>query len=92
MVFEAVSPSSTEKDLVELAGLYFKAGVEEYWIADARGKKLAFRILVRGPRAFRAQAPVRGWISSRVWGRSFKLRRTTDRVGNPDFVLDSRGR
>jgi Uma2 family endonuclease len=90
MVFEAVSPSSTEKDLVKLAALYFKAGVEEYWIADAREKKLDFKILVRGPRAFRPQVVSRGWIASPVWGRSFKLRRTKDRLGQADFLLEER--
>jgi Uma2 family endonuclease len=91
MVFEAVSARSVQKDLVELAELYAAAGVEEYWIADARRKKLDFRILVRGRRGFTTQPASRGWIASRVWGRSFRLLRAKDRAGLPGFALESRG-
>ncbi|MBO0699914.1 MAG: Uma2 family endonuclease [Zavarzinella sp.] len=36
MVLEVVSDSSEEKDLLDLARLYWEAGVIEYWLADAR--------------------------------------------------------
>jgi Uma2 family endonuclease len=88
MVFEAVSAPSQKKDLVDLAETYFHAGVEEYWIADARDEKLVFKILVRGKRAFREQRRSRGWVASRIWARSFRIVESEDRAGLPVFTLE----
>jgi Uma2 family endonuclease len=90
MVFEAVSASSEHKDLVNLVKLYYAAGVDEYWIADARRDRLDFRILVRGPRGFTTKRASRGWTASPVWGKAFRLRRAADRSGLPEFLLEHR--
>jgi Uma2 family endonuclease len=39
MVLEVVSDSSLQKDTVHLRELYWKAGVAEYWLVDARGSE-----------------------------------------------------
>ena len=36
LVLEVVSKSSVRKDTVILRDLYYKAGIEEYWLVDAR--------------------------------------------------------
>jgi Uma2 family endonuclease len=87
MVLEVVSDSSVDKDLIDLPLLYWKAGVAEYWLVDARGATVQFEILKRGPKAYsttRRQSG--GWLKSEVFGRSFRLVRSQDEVGEP---LDS---
>lgn len=89
MVLEVVSKSSAKKDLVELPEAYARAGVPEYWIADARGEAIDFRILVlTADGSYQAQAAsADGWIQSKVWGRAFRLERFLDRAGLTDFRL-----
>ena len=90
MVFEAVSRSSPAKDLVDLVDRYARAGIPEYWIADARAEELVFRILVLDPDgAYRDQEPDEaGWSTSPAWGRAFRLRRVTNPAGLTEFRLD----
>jgi Uma2 family endonuclease len=74
LVVEVVSDSSVEKDTRRLPAAYFKAGVREFWLADARGKRLLFRIHHRGRRGFQAVAPdARGFQRSSVFGCAFRL-------------------
>jgi hypothetical protein len=69
---------------------YFEAGVREYWLGDARGQRLDFKIFRRGPRGFRA-APTRAdWQRSVVFGREFKLERRPARMGLDDYELSVR--
>ncbi len=88
MVLEVVSESSVSKDNVKLREAYWEAGIAEYWIADARGERLEFRILKRGPKAFTDTRKQASWLRSTVFGKSFRLTRDTDRSGNPTFTLD----
>lgn len=91
MVLEVVSDSSVKKDTDELFGLYWKAGVREYWLIDARGDGLRFDIYHRGPKGF--VAPRRGaggWLKSQVFARSFRLTQSTDDVGDPRYTLEVR--
>ncbi len=90
MVLEVVSPSSVRKDTVTLRELYGRAGVDEYWLVDARGTKPKFDILrPRGGRL--AAAPSRrGWLASAIFGRSFRLVRRIDEMGHPSYLLDCR--
>ena len=88
MVLEVVSESSVSKDNVKMREAYWEAGIAEYWIADARGERLEFRILKRGPKAFTDTRKQAGWLRSSVFGKSFRLTRDTDRSGNPTFTLD----
>ncbi len=87
MVLEVISRSSVEKDTDILMDLYWRAGIREYWLVDARGDEVIFdiyRYTARGYVATRKQA---GWIKSAVFGRSFKLTRHTDELGNPEYTL-----
>lgn len=89
VVLEVVSDSSEEKDLVDLPRLYWRAGVREYWLVDARGDQPQFEILRRGPKAFvstRRQAG--GWLKSEVFGRSFRLVGGEDELGEPLYTLE----
>ena len=78
-VLEIVSRSSVQKDTVKLKKLYYKAGIREYWLIDARGKEIEFQILVRGKGGFVSQPRRSGWISSPVFGRRFYLKRQSYR-------------
>jgi Uma2 family endonuclease len=91
MVLEVVSASSVRKDTETLRDLYWRAGIREYWLADARGDRPAFEILhhtVRGYAATRRQAG--GWLRSNVFGRSFRLTQGSDPLGHPQYSVEVR--
>jgi len=88
MVLEVVSGSSINKDKVDLRDAYWEAGIPEFWLVDARGDRLEFQILKRGPKGFVETRKVAGWLKSSVFNRQFKLTRGKDRSGNPTFKLD----
>ena len=90
MVIEVVSDSSVEKDAKTLPKLYFRAGVLEYWLVDARGEPLSFQIFQRGKNRFQSAPERDGWLRSNVFGLEFRLVRQLDLVGQPEFVLESR--
>jgi Uma2 family endonuclease len=91
VVLEVVSLSSVRKDTVDLRTGYFDAGVPEYWLIDARAEPISFEILKRGSRGYtttRAQAG--GWLKSNVLGKTVRIKRATDPLGNPQFILEHR--
>jgi Uma2 family endonuclease len=89
MVLEVVSDSSEEKDLDRLRDLYFKAGIAEYWIIDARSDTIVFDILKRGPKAYVAtRKQSGGWVKSEVFGKTFRITRTVTRRGKPIHNLE----
>ena len=88
MVLEVVSDSSVEKDNDVLMDLYWKAGIREYWLVDARGERIEFQILRHTSRGYVAARPSGGWRKSAVFGKSFRLTRQLDDLGHPDFTLD----
>jgi Uma2 family endonuclease len=90
MVLEVVSDSSEEKDLEILHQQYWEAQVREYWVVDARREPLVFMIHRRGPRGFVAVRKHDGWLKSAVFGKSFRLLRQQDALGNPLFRLEVR--
>lgn len=91
MVVEVVRGSSARKDLIDLVHDYARAGVREYWLVDARGEELDFRILVLAGRRFRAARRQRGgWLRSSTLARQFRLRRITNLAGLADYRLDVR--
>jgi Uma2 family endonuclease len=91
MTLEVVSDSSVKKDNVNLFSLYWKAGVREYWLIDARGDELRFDIYRRGPKGFLAtRRAAGGWLKSTVFARSFRLAQSTDDVGDPRYTLEVR--
>jgi len=91
LTVEVVSSGSVEKDTVVLPGLYFAAGVREYWLIDARDERPTFELFRRGRRAFAAtRLQAGGWRKSGVLGRSFRLVHGTDRLRRPTFTLEVR--
>ena len=90
MVLEVVSDSSVEKDTEILRKAYFLAGIEEYWLVDARGETISFEILRRGAKGFVSVRKQEGWLKSGVFGKSFRLLKSLNRLGYPQFRLESR--
>ena len=83
MVLEVVSTSSVRKDCESLRELYWKAGIAEYWLVDARGDQLQFDILRRTSRGYSVTRKSVGWIKSTVFEQSFRLIRKTNEWGHP---------
>lgn len=90
IVLEVVSDSSVQKDTVRLRNLYWKAGVCEYWLVDARREAPTFEILRRSEKGFVATRKRDGWLMSSVLGTSFRLTQHTDPLGHPAFALEMR--
>ncbi|NLX95061.1 MAG: Uma2 family endonuclease [Rhodopirellula sp.] len=91
LVVEIVSDRSVKKDTVRLPLAYWRAGVAEYWLIDARGEALVFRIQRRGPSAYETISPdSEGFQRSDVFRRGFRLTRRRDRRGGWAFDLEHR--
>jgi Uma2 family endonuclease len=80
-VLEVVSDSSVQKDTVSLPEVYYRAGILEYWLIDARGAEVDMQILHRGPEKYLPAPRQAGWQLSEVFGRSFRLERRQGRHG-----------
>jgi Uma2 family endonuclease len=89
MVLEIVSDSSVEKDMERLPDLYRRAGVPEFWRVDARAE-LRFEILRLTDSGYVEARDSDGWQRSAVFGRSFRLTRRADRLGQPEYTLEVR--
>jgi Uma2 family endonuclease len=90
VVLEVISDSSVQKDTVRLRELYWKAGVREYWLADARRDPAKFIILRAGAKGFVAARKQGGWLRSEVLGKSFRLVQHADPLGHPAYTLEVR--
>ena len=89
LVVEIVSDHSVKKDNVRLAAAYWKAGVGEYWLLDARGEELSFRIQKRGAKAYEpVPTDDEGFQYSAVFEESFRLACHRDRRGGWAFDLE----
>jgi Uma2 family endonuclease len=79
MIVEIVSDASVSKDTRRLPEAYFRAGVGEFWFADARGEELVFHIHQRGESEFEPVAPdADGFQPSSTFACSFCLNGTAD--------------
>jgi Uma2 family endonuclease len=87
LVLEIVSKSSVKKDTVLLRDLYFKAGIQEYWLVDVRDGAMSFEILQRTPEGYVSVAAADGWIASKVLGKKVQLQKKVDPLGHPQFVV-----
>jgi len=87
MVLEIVSDGSVAKDMEKLLHLYWKAGIGEYWLVDVRGQSVFFEIYRHPAKSYVATTKERGWVKSKVFGKSFRLTRGKDEQGNPEFTL-----
>jgi len=86
-VMELVSDSSVEKDTEKLLQAYHRARIPEYWLIDARGEEMIFRILLWRKSGYVA-APVKdGWQHSRVFDRRFRLERQREEFGLWEYTL-----
>jgi Uma2 family endonuclease len=90
MVLEIVSSSSVEKDTITLPDLYWRTGIPEYWLVDARSARLQFDIFRHEPDGYAAVRKQGGWLKSQVFGRTFRLSRRIDDEGNPEYSLLTR--
>jgi Uma2 family endonuclease len=87
-VLEIISDSSVNKDRRRLWQLYHRAGIPEYWLIDARGEEIEFRILLLTSAGYEeAEVKRGGWQVSRVFRRQFRLLRTRNRANHWKYVL-----
>jgi Uma2 family endonuclease len=88
LIVEIVSDSSVAKDTRRLPEAYFKAGVREFWLADAREEPVVFRIHRPGQTGFEAVKPDSdGFQKSPVFGSAFHLDSSRDTKGHWVFDL-----
>lgn len=87
LVVEVVSDSSQRKDRVALREAYFRAGIPEYWLIDARGAAVHFEILGRSSDGYVTRSPAGGEQLSAVLARAFRLTRERNRAGRWDYRL-----
>src|SRR5262249_51566316 len=80
-VLEVVSQTSVRDDTVVLRRKIPRAGIPEYLLIDARGAEVGFQIPVHRKRGYAAVRPAHGWHKARGSGRSFRLIRRRDRLG-----------
>ncbi|MCZ6793522.1 MAG: Uma2 family endonuclease [Planctomycetota bacterium] len=88
LVVEFVSDASVGKDTRRLPRAYFRAGVSEYWLVDARGDEVEFTIHQRGAQAFEAvPADDDGFQRSGVFRARFRVERERRAVGGWRYQL-----
>jgi len=89
-VLEVVSDSSVQKDTVLLPTAYYRAGIKEYWLIDARKREIDFRILVWQSGGYAPQPRRGGWIHSPVFNCRFSLqRRMIDEYWNYELRMSA---
>ena len=92
LLVEIVSDTSVRKDTQRLPAAYFKAGVREFWLVDARGQEPIFLIHRGGPAGFEPVGhDADGFQSSAVRGRRFRLNAARDADGNWAFDFEAQG-
>ena len=87
LIVEIISDSSVRKDTDRLPAAYWQAGVQEYWLIDARTDDLLFRIHYRGQSAYEPAAIDDGFQYSHVLDCSYRLERTRNRYGRLQYTL-----
>lgn len=84
LVLEILTKASMHRVLRDL---YWRAGVQEYWLVNALQAPLGFDILAYTAAGYVAVEPVDGWLASSVLGKSFQLTQQADPLGHPRFTL-----
>ena len=91
LIVEIVSDASVRKDTDRLPAAYHRAGVDEFWLIDARGEDLLFRIHGRGPAEYEpAKRDADGYQRSAVLDRRYRLERGRNARGRVVFDLHER--
>jgi len=89
LVVEIVSDASVTKDTRRLPEAYARARIPEFWLADARGSELVFRIHHLAESAYvPAATDAEGFQRSPVFGALFRLDGRRDEQG--EWVFDLR--
>jgi Uma2 family endonuclease len=91
MVLEVVSKHSAIKDAGRLRELYWKAGISEYWLVDARAPEPRFEILRHSLNEYIGIEPVDGWLESSIFQRRFQLVKSMNPLGQPQFTVRHEG-
>jgi Uma2 family endonuclease len=86
-VLEIVSKYSVRKDTRQLRDGYYRAGIPEYWLINARGEEIAFQILVAEEGGYEESVSRGGWAASPLFGRRFRLVRERGRLGHWEYTL-----
>ena len=91
LIVEIVSDASVGKDTQRLPAAYHRAGVAEFWLVDARGQDLLFRLHRRGQTAYEA-APIdaEGYQYSAVLRAAYRLTRARNPSGRIAFNLEEK--
>ncbi len=88
LIVEIVSDASVRKDTQRLPAAYYRAGVTEFWLIDARGEELLFRIHHRGPTQYEPADPdADGYQYSTILDRRYRLDRSRNAKGRIVFDL-----
>jgi Uma2 family endonuclease len=88
MVVEVVSKGTVGKDRHRLRRQYWKAGIPEYWLIDARGKNIRFQLLTRGTEDYEPVEPDDdGYRYSATFQRRFKIVRRMNPVDRYTYRL-----
>lgn len=88
LIVEIVSDSWQHKDTERLPKAYWRAGVREYWLVDARGRDMAFRISRWGDRRYEpAPADSESYQYSAALGLWCKLDRARNSRGRLHYTL-----
>ncbi len=88
LIVEIVSDRSVTKDTQRLPDAYFKAGVREFWLADARTEPAVFRVHRPGDTGYEPVEPdPDGFQRSDLFGCFFRLDARRDPQGTWAFDL-----
>ncbi len=88
LIVEIVNDASVRKDTERLPAAYYRAGVTEFWLIDARGEDLLLRIHCRGPTEYEpADLDANGYQYSEVLNRRYRLDRSRNAKGRITFDL-----
>jgi Uma2 family endonuclease len=89
LVIEIVSDSSVTKDTQRLPEAYWRAGIPEFWLADARGSELAFCIHRPGREGYEpAPSDAEGFQHSATFNTWFRLIRRRRASGRWAYGLE----
>jgi len=88
LIVEVVSDASVTKDTVRLPQSYARAGIPEFWLADARGNQVVFRIHRLTESGYEPVTPDdEGFQRSDVFGCGFRLDAERDEEREWEFDL-----
>jgi Uma2 family endonuclease len=88
LVVELVSRTSVRKDTKLLRDRYYAAGIGEYWLIDARGEEIDFKLLKRGKSGYLETTPdADGFLRSTVLNALFQLTRTWNEILGFEYTL-----